>query len=149
MVAGVGGVYLGDILAPRLPRGIREELIVLVALGGAGVAALLAFTTFSLATMALFTGMAGLATRFGQLAFASLMQRHAPGEAHGRVFVRYEISFQLAWVGGAFAAALLPLDFRPGVALLGLFYLVVVDHHADTHPAVSYTHLTLPTTERV
>lgn len=123
MAAGVAGVYLGDILAPRLPRGIREELIVLLALSGAGVAAILAFTTFGLPTLAVFIGLAGLATRFGQLAFQSLMQRHAPGKAHGRVFVRYEILFQLSWVGGAFVAAMLPIDFRVGLLMVGAFYL--------------------------
>ena len=125
MGAGVAGVYLGDILAPRLPRGLREEVIVLLALSGAGVGALLGFTAFGLPTLALFTGLAGLATRFGQLAFQSLMQRHAPGKAHGRVFVRYEILFQLAWVAGALLPALLPIDFRVGILLVGAFYLVI------------------------
>jgi hypothetical protein len=125
MGAGVAGVYLGDILAPRLPRGLREEIIVLLALSGAGVAALLVFTAFSLPTLALFTGLAGLATRFGQLAFQSLMQRHAPGKAHGRVFVRYEILFQLAWVGGALIPAMLPINFRLGLLLVGTFYLSI------------------------
>ena len=125
LATGVAGVYLGDILAPRLPRGLREEIIVLLALSSAGIGALLGFTAFGLPTLALFTGVAGLATRFGQLAFQSLMQRHAPGGAHGRVFVRYEILFQVAWVIGALLPAMLPIPFRLGLLIVGAFYLVV------------------------
>jgi hypothetical protein len=53
------------------------------------------------------------------------MQRSAPGGAHGRVFVRYEVLFQIAWVGGAFLPALLPIAFRPGVLILAAFYVAV------------------------
>lgn len=125
MVGGATGQLLGDLLAPHLPRGIREEAIVLIALAAAGGAALFAFATFSLVTLTAFTLLAGTATRLGQLAFASLMQRSAPSSAHGRVFVRYEVLFQIAWVGGAFLPALLPIAFRPGVLILAAFYVAV------------------------
>jgi hypothetical protein len=39
------------------------------------------------------------------------------------VFVRYEVSFQLAWVAGALLPALLPIPFRAGVAVLAVYYL--------------------------
>ncbi|HEY7763197.1 MAG TPA: hypothetical protein VIC52_09320, partial [Actinomycetota bacterium] len=64
-------------------------------------------------------------TEFGRLAFQSLMQRYAPAGAQGRVFVRYEAMFQLAWVAGAFAPALLPIGFRTGILLLAAFYAVL------------------------
>jgi hypothetical protein len=66
-----------------------------------------------------------MATEFGRLAFQSLMQRSAPGGAYGRVFVRYEVIFQLAWVGGAFLPALLPIEFRQGILFLAAFYLLL------------------------
>jgi hypothetical protein len=53
------------------------------------------------------------------------MQQRAPGGAHGRVFVRYEVLFQIAWVAGAFLPAMLPIAFRPGVLFLAAFYLTV------------------------
>jgi hypothetical protein len=52
------------------------------------------------------------------------MQRHAPAGALGRVFVRYEVVFQLAWVGGAFVPALLPIDFRLGILILAALYIL-------------------------
>jgi hypothetical protein len=65
---------------------------------------------------------AGAASEFARLAFQSLMQRYAPPGALGRVFVRYEVMFQAAWVAGAFLPALFPIPFRTGIALLAAFY---------------------------
>jgi hypothetical protein len=123
--AAVIGGFLGDVAAPRLPRAMREEGVVFGALLAAGVAALLAFAQFELAFLGLFAGLAGMATEFGRLAFQSLMQRSAPIGAHGRVFVRYEVVFQLSWVGGAFLPAILRIPFRTGVLILALFYLTL------------------------
>jgi len=118
------GTFLGDVLAPRMPGRIRDESLVLGALFTAGVAGLLAFGAFDLLVLALFAALVGASTEFGRLAFQSLMQRSAPGGMQGRVFVRYEVLFQLAWVAGAFVPAIVPLRFRTGVLVLALLYLV-------------------------
>jgi hypothetical protein len=123
--AAAAGSFLGDLAAPRLPAWIREEAVVLGSLVAAGAGALFAFTAFALPTLALFAGLAGMATEFGRLAFQSLMQRAAPAGAQGRVFVRYEVVFQLAWVGGAFLPAILPIPFRTGVLIMAAFYLTL------------------------
>jgi hypothetical protein len=68
---------------------------------------------------------AGAAAEFARLAFQALMQRHAPPEALGRVFVRYEVLFQVAWVLGAFVPVWLPISFRLGVVVLAAFYGVL------------------------
>src|SRR4029450_1236983 len=120
----IGG-FLGDVAAPRLPRALREEVVVFGALLAAGVAAIFAFVAFELWVLALFAGLVGMATEFGRLAFQSLMQRSAPVGAHGRVFVRYAILFQLSWVAGASLPAILEIAFRPGVLILALFYLAL------------------------
>lgn len=122
MAAAVAGTFLGDLVAPRLPP-VREEHLLLFALAAAGVAGFFAFLAFSLPVLAVFSGLVGISTRLGQLAFQSLMQRSAPGGAHGRVFVRYEVVFQLGWVAGAFLPAMLPIPFRAGVLALAIFYL--------------------------
>lgn len=129
----VGG-FLADVLAPRLPRGLREEGVVVGSLVAAGAAAFVGYQVFSLPVLAAFGLVAGAATEFGRLAFQSLMQRAAPGGAHGRVFVRYEVVFQLAWVAGAFVPALLPLGFRDGVLLLtGLYVAIVLSYLAQPY----------------
>ena len=122
---GVAGGFVGDLLAPRLPASVREHHVVLGALAGAGVAAVAAARLFELPVLAIFAAVAGLATEMGRLAFQSLMQRLAPGRAQGRVFVRYEVAFQLAWVAGALIPALVDVSFRPGIVLLAVFYLLI------------------------
>jgi hypothetical protein len=118
----VAGAFLGNVVAPRLPPSLREESVVLGSLAGAGAASLVAFWAFSLPLLVVFAVVAGMAGELGRLAFQSLMQRRAPGRAQGRVFVRYEVVFQLAWVGGALVPALLPISLRVGLIMLAVLY---------------------------
>jgi hypothetical protein len=122
--AGTAGGYVGDLIAPRLPSSLREEAVVVACVIGAGIGAVLAFVAFSLPVLVLFAIVVGGSAELGRLAFQSLMQRLAPGGAHGRVFVRYEILFQLAWVAGALIPSMLPIDFRWGFLILAGLYLV-------------------------
>jgi hypothetical protein len=122
---GVAGGFLADLSAPRLPSETREEVVVIACVSVAGIGALLAFALFGLPLLTIFAVVGGAAGEFGRLAFQSLMQRHAPEGALGRVFVRYEVLFQMAWVAGAFLPAVLPIDFRLGILILAAFYLVL------------------------
>jgi hypothetical protein len=122
---GVAGGFLADLFAPRLPTETREEVVVIACASVAGVGALLAFEIFGLPLLTVFAVVGGAAAEFGRLAFQSLMQRNAPEGAQGRVFVRYEVLFQLAWVAGAFLPAVLPIDFRIGILILAAFYLML------------------------
>ena len=123
------GAVAGDVAAPRLPPGIREEVLVRASLAAAGGGALLAAAAFTLPMLAVFAALAGAALELGRLAFQSLMQRRVPSGAQGRVFVRYEVVFQLAWVAGAFVPAVVPIPFRFGVLLLALLYLGLATSH--------------------
>jgi hypothetical protein len=123
--AGVLGTFVADLVAPRVPTSTREEAVVVASVSAACIGAVLAFELFGLPLLTVFALVAGAATEFGRLAFQSLMQRYAPPGAQGRVFVRYEVLFQLAWVAGAFAPALLPIEFRLGILLLAAFYAVL------------------------
>ena len=122
--AATAGGFCGDLVAPRLPESLREEAVVVGCVVGAGVGALLAFVAFSLPVLAVFGLVVGASSELGRLAFQSLMQRMAPGGAHGRVFVRYEVIFQLAWVLGALIPSMLPVEFREGFLVLAALYLV-------------------------
>lgn len=122
--AATAGGFCGDLIAPRLPENLREEAVVVGCVVGAGVGALLAFVAFSLPVLAVFGLVVGASSELGRLAFQSLMQRMAPGGAHGRVFVRYEVIFQVAWVLGALIPSMLPVEFREGFLVLAALYLV-------------------------
>jgi hypothetical protein len=123
VLGGVAGAYVGDVLGPRLRPGLQAETVVLGSLVLAGGGAVFALYAYGLWSLVLFAFLAGGATELGRLAFQSLMQREAPGNLSGRVFVRYEAVFQLAWVGGALLPAMLSIPFRGGVILLAVFYL--------------------------
>jgi hypothetical protein len=125
LAAALIGGFLADVLAPRLPQSVREEVVLIACVIAAAISALLAFEAFVLPVLAIVGLLLGAATEFGRLAFQSLMQRNAPVGALGRVFVRYEVVFQLSWVAGALLAALVPIDFRGGMLLLAVFYAVV------------------------
>jgi hypothetical protein len=122
-IAAAVGSFLADVLAPRLPETLREEFIVVGCTVAAGLGAFLAFQAFSLPILTIFGLTAAAATELGRLAFQSLLQHHAPEGALGRVFVRYEVAFQLAFVAGAFGPAILPIDFRMGILIIAGFYL--------------------------
>jgi hypothetical protein len=113
------------VIAPRLPAKLREEAVVIGCLIGAGVGATLSFFAFALVVLILFAIVVGTSSELGRLAFQTLMQRLAPGGSYGRVFVRYEVLFQLAWVAGALIPALLPIAFRDGLLVLFGLYAVV------------------------
>jgi hypothetical protein len=124
-ISAAAGGFLADLLAPRLPETLREEFIVVGCTIAAGLGAFLAFQAFSLPILAIFGLTAGVATELGRLAFQSLMQAHAPEGALGRVFVRYEVMFQLSWVAGALGPAVLPIDFKAGMLIIAGFYLAL------------------------
>jgi hypothetical protein len=120
--AGVVGSFVADAVAPALRTDRREEAVVIAAISAGGIGALLASQLFGLPLLTVYAFAAGAASEFARLAFQALMQRHAPPEALGRVFVRYEVLFQLAWVAGAFVPVLVPITFRSGMVVLAVFY---------------------------
>ncbi len=120
--AAVLGGFLADVVAPALRTDTREEAVVVTCVTSAGVGALLASQLYGLPLLAVYALTAGAASEFARLAFQSLMQRYAPPGALGRVFVRYEVMFQVAWVVGAFVPVLIPIGFRAGILLLAVFY---------------------------
>ncbi len=124
-IAAAAGGFLADVLAPRLPETLREEFIVVGCTVAAGLGALFAFSVFSLPVLTIFAIAAGAATELGRLAFQSLMQANAPEGALGRVFVRYEVMFQISWVAGAAGPALLAIDFKAGILIMAGFYLAL------------------------
>jgi hypothetical protein len=119
------GAFAGDLVAPRLPASLREEAVVIACVAGAAIGAVIAFEWNALPVLAVFALVVGMTGELGRLAFQSLMQQLAPGGAHGRVFVRYEVLFQLSWVAGALITAMLPIGFREGFLILFGLYLVV------------------------
>ncbi len=123
LLASGAGNLGGVVLAPRLRRWLREEVILVGSLLGPGLVALLSArdaTKFGLTVTAAAVAFGSAA---GKVAFDSLVQRDGPEELYGRAFARFETRFQLTWVAGALipVALLDVMDSR-----LGLFVLAIV-----------------------
>lgn len=99
-MAVVGGM-LGAVVAPQVRRHVREEAMLLAALGLAGVAGLAALVVSGLGGMSLLALLVAVAAAGGKQAFDALVQRDAPDADRGRSFARFEARFQLFWVVGA------------------------------------------------
>lgn len=102
---GLGG-FLGNVIAPRLPRRFTEENILAGAVAAVGLAAVAAIWAGGLSGAALVALVVGTAASAAKLAFDSLVQRDAPGANHGAAFGRFETTFQIAWVIGSLIAVI-------------------------------------------
>jgi MFS family permease len=129
MAAGAStlGSMVGNMIAPALRKSLREERMLIVALGVIAAAGIAAATTGGLATAIVLAFVVNFSSAIGRLAFDSIVQRDAPDANQGRAFARFETRFQLSWV----LAGLPPVFFTlPGeigflvVGLIGLFAMV-------------------------
>jgi hypothetical protein len=119
-VAAYAGNFGGVLVAPRLRRSIREEMILASSLVLPAIFTLLgAFvagsTGFVLAALTI-----GIGAAAGRLGFDSLLQRDGPDAVRGRAFAKFETRFQLVWVVGGVIAII------PFAKQMGLFLLAVV-----------------------
>lgn len=119
-VAAGAGVGLGALLAPHIRRRFTEESIMLGGLVLGCAAALLGALAGGLAGAVVLSLGIAVSAAVAKLAFDSLVQRDAPDANHGRFFSRFEARFQIAWVAGAFAPAVVPIPARIGSLLAAM-----------------------------
>ena len=118
--AAGAGVGLGALLAPHIRRRFTEESIMLAALVLGCAAALLGALAGELTGAVVLSLGIAVSAAVAKLAFDSLVQRDAPDANHGRFFSRFEARFQIAWVAGAFAPAVVPIPARIGSLLAAM-----------------------------
>lgn len=111
---------LGNAIAPRVRRTMREETmlstaLVISAIGGIGLAAI----GTPLAGVAV-AAVVNFAAAIGRLAFESIVQRDAPEANQGRAFATFETRFQFAWAAAAFIAVALQLPGAIGLLVVGV-----------------------------
>jgi MFS family permease len=132
--AGALGGFVGAVVAPRLRRVVREEVMLVGSLLVPAVVALFGARAFGHTSIGVVACAVAIGAASGRLAFDSLVQRDAPEAARGRTFARFETRFQLAWVAGAFVPSAIPdlpgrlgfLVLAVGLAFFGLSYLAAV-----------------------
>ena len=119
-VAAGAGVGLGALVAPHIRQRFAEESIMLGALVLGCATALLGALAGGLTGAVLLSLGIAISAAVAKLAFDSLVQRDAPDANHGRFFSRFEARFQIAWVAGAFAPAVIPIPARIGSLLAAM-----------------------------
>lgn len=122
----VGAAGLGNtagVLAASLLKRIDPVLTVVLALLADTVAALLAFSFYGVATIALLGLTAGLSQSLAKFCLDATIQRDVPTAVQASAFARSDTVLQLAWVVGGFVGIALPLDparVGLGVAVVAL-----------------------------
>ena len=124
-----GGIFLGNVVAPLLRARIVEEHMIIGALGAVLAASFGAIWAGGLSGAVLLALIAGMAPATAKLAFDSLVQRDAPGAAHGAAFGRFETRFQVASVVGSVLAV------APSVIIpvrVGALVVAIGEQSSDT-----------------
>jgi hypothetical protein len=124
------GTMAGNAVGPRLRRTLREETMLLGALGlcsGAGLIA--ALVGGVVAGIGLFA-VVNLSAAVGRLAFESIVQRDAPQANRGRAFARFETRFQLGWAIAGLIPIVISIPGQIGFLLVGLTSGVALVNYA-------------------
>jgi MFS family permease len=119
-VAATLGSMIGNILAPRLRRSLREERMLTIAVAIIGIAGLFAAITGGLGMAIVLAFVVNFSGSIGRLAFDSIVQRDAPDANQGRAFAQFETRFQLAWVLAAMPPVAFTLPGSVGFFVVGL-----------------------------
>ncbi len=119
-VAAYVGNFGGVLVAPRLRRSVREEVILASSLVLPAIFTLLGALVAGSVGFVLAALTIGIGAAAGRLGFDSLLQRDGPDAVRGRAFAKFETRFQLVWVVGGVVAII------PFAKQMGLFLLAVV-----------------------
>jgi len=127
--SGVGAL-LGLYLVRRLRRRLSEQWLLasalaLIVLGAAGAAYL-----GSIIAQVGLAFVAGVAGAISQPSFDALTQRRVPQRAQGRVFARFAVRQQLAWVLGALIPVAIAMPFVVGDSILAVISAVCLGGYA-------------------
>jgi len=120
------GSMLGNTVAPALRRALREERMLMIALGVIAAAGISAAAVGGLATAVVLAFVVNFSSSVGRLAFDSIVQRDAPDANQGRAFARFETRFQLSWVLAGVPPVFFTLPGQVGFLVVGLFGLFAV-----------------------
>jgi hypothetical protein len=119
LVLAAIGTMVGNAVGPGLRRAIREELMLVVALGITSVGGIVAAILGGEAAGAALAFMVNASAAIGKLGFDSIVQRNAPDANQGRAFAQFESKFQLAWVLAGIPPVLLTPPGWLGFAIVG------------------------------
>jgi hypothetical protein len=110
----------GNVVGPAIRRAVREDRMLVGALGLAAAAGFGAAITGGVIAGLLLMATCNFAGAVGRLAFDSLVQAQAPDANRGRAFAQFETRFQLAWVVGGLIPVAITIPGAVGFLIAGL-----------------------------
>ncbi len=111
---------IGNAIAPRVRRTMREETMLTVALAFSAAAGIGLAAFGTPAAGVVLAGVVGFSGSIGRLAFESIVQRDAPEANQGRAFASFETRFQFAWAAAAFLAVAIQAPGAIGLLIVGV-----------------------------
>jgi hypothetical protein len=114
------GTMAGNAIGPLLRRKLREETMLLGALGLSAVAGVVAALFGGVLAGVLLACVLNLSAALGRLAFESIVQRDAPEANRGRAFARFETRFQLGWAVAGLIPVVINIPGAIGFLLVGV-----------------------------
>jgi Na+/melibiose symporter-like transporter len=118
--ASGAGSLLGLYVVRRLRQVLSEQWLLAAALALLFVSDVACAYVGSIGAQVALAGLAGVAGAIAQPSFDALTQRRVPPRAQGRVFARFAVRQQLAWVLGALIPVGIAMPFRVGDAILAV-----------------------------
>ena len=114
------GTLAGNAVGPLVRQQLKEERMLIAALGLTAVGGTIAAIFGGRATAALLSAIVGFGAALARLAFDSIVQRDAPDANRGRAFARFETRFQIGWVLAAAVPVLIPIPGWLGFAIVAV-----------------------------
>jgi len=114
------GAMLGNLVAPAVRRRLREESMLVIALGMSAVAGAAAAIAGGPAAGVVLAAVLNIAGAIARLAFESIVQRDAPEANRGRAFAKFETHFQFAWAVAGLIPVIVVIPGAIGFLVVGL-----------------------------
>ncbi len=121
---------MGNAAAPKIRQRLAEEKMLLVALALPAIAGLAATVVGGVRIGIVVAASVNVAAAIGRLSFESLLQRDGSATDRGRAFARFELRFQLGWVGAAVLPVLVDIPGLIGLGLVGAVFTAAVINYA-------------------
>lgn len=110
----------GNLVGPQLRRVVREDRMLVGALGLVAVAGLTSALLGGVIAGLLLMATCNFSGGIGRLAFDALVQSGAPEANRGRAFAQFETRFQLLWVIGGLFPVVITMPGPIGFLVVGL-----------------------------
>ncbi|NNN11806.1 MAG: hypothetical protein HKL83_08105 [Acidimicrobiaceae bacterium] len=138
LLASAAGAILATATTPKVRLIIREQQLLLAALVVETVCAIVAAYFANIASQVGLALIVGWVAASGKLSFDAIVQHHISQDQHGRIFAKYEMRFQVAWVAGALVPTLIDLPLRSGDAIVASSALVAALFFATSRAALRF-----------